>query len=87
MDTAIISAIIGAFATVLVAVLQLRKESNRQHGDLMRRLRTVQTVQEGIVDHLEEMKDDLRAHIESHETPKTAVKQVTAKKAAPKKSK
>lgn len=87
MDTAIISAIIGAFATVLVAVLQLKKESNKQHGDLMRQIKIVQVTQSELCDNIEDLRDDLRTHIDSHETPKPVKKRVTASKAAPKKSK
>lgn len=87
MDTAIISAIIGAFATVLVAVLQLKRESSKQHGHLMQQVKKVLSAQGDLAESLDDMRDDLRTHIESHDTPKPVPSKVAAKKAAPKKSK
>ena len=83
MDTAIIAAIIGAFATVFVAVLQLRKESNSQHGTLMRKVDSVQATQADIIQRIDETHQNLVRHIADHEykpKPKVAVKKAPATK-------
>lgn len=91
MDTPIIVAIIGAVATVLAGLLQLRKEtrqfrreSSDQHGALMTLVKMVADATDEIEDDLKDLKRDLADHISNHDAKASPPAKKTVRRTPPK---